>query len=112
MCIFSAQRPSPSSPNLQADNPKGAGEGLDVTACSASSLLEGMTFDDLKSLWKKATITLATKYREETIGDEQQPYKEDSLFYMSNLFSILCDGQFDESYSRFHKIFDVKIPER
>ena len=35
----STQRPSPSSPNLQADNPKGAGEGLDVTACSASSFV-------------------------------------------------------------------------
>ena len=34
----STQRPSPSSPNLQADNHEGAGEGLDVTACSASSL--------------------------------------------------------------------------
>ena len=36
----SAERPSPSSPNLQADNHKGAGEGLDVTACSASSLFD------------------------------------------------------------------------
>ena len=34
----STQRPIPSSPNLQADNHEGAGEGLDVTACSASSI--------------------------------------------------------------------------
>jgi len=36
----SAQRPSPSSPHLQADNHEEAREGLDVTACSASSCVE------------------------------------------------------------------------
>jgi hypothetical protein len=32
------ERPSPSSPNLQAEPRLEAGEGLDVTACSASYL--------------------------------------------------------------------------
>jgi hypothetical protein len=32
------QRNSPSSPNLSAETTEGAGEGLDVTACSASYL--------------------------------------------------------------------------
>jgi len=32
---ISSERLSPSSPNLQADNHGGAGEGLDATACSA-----------------------------------------------------------------------------
>ena len=35
------ERPSPSSPNLSAETHLEAGEGLDVTACSASSLLCG-----------------------------------------------------------------------
>jgi hypothetical protein len=33
------QRNSPSSPNLSAETTEGAGEGLDVTACSASSFV-------------------------------------------------------------------------
>jgi hypothetical protein len=38
LLIF-AERPSPSSPQEQAEPRLEAGEGLDVTACSASSLL-------------------------------------------------------------------------
>ena len=37
----SIERNSPSSPNLSADNHEGVGEGLDVTACSASPLCGG-----------------------------------------------------------------------
>lgn len=39
------QRPSPSNPQEQAEPRLEAGEGLDVTACSASSLLD-VLFED------------------------------------------------------------------
>jgi hypothetical protein len=85
--------------------------GLDDAACCASDFIVGLSFECKKSLWKKLTHELATRHREETINDETPPYGEYSLFNMSRLFSILCDGGYDELYSRFNKVFEGEIPE-
>ena len=54
------QRPSPSSPNLLAEIPEGAGEGLDVTACSASSFDVRAVYENTK----KSMEELETLHRE------------------------------------------------
>jgi hypothetical protein len=59
--LFFAQRNSPSSPQEQADNHEGAGEGLDVTACSASSLLE-IKGDIDKIFAKKSPVEIQTAF--------------------------------------------------
>ena len=68
------QRNSPSSPNLKADNPKGAGEGLDGTACSASSLLE----EQVRSIIKKVN-------NEKVIKDRCWSRKHNNNFYQAAL---------------------------
>jgi hypothetical protein len=60
----SAQRPSPSSPHLQADNHEEAREGLDVTACSASSFANSKWLSHWERMKEKDELGL--KYE----GDE------------------------------------------
>jgi len=66
------QRHSPSSPNLQADNHKGDGEGLDVTACSASSFAWDLGWDDDKKLLFKLMYKFASpEHRERANSDPE-----------------------------------------
>jgi hypothetical protein len=63
------QRNSPSSPNLSAEPRLEAGEGLDVTACSASSL---DWWDDDKALLYKLMYKFASpEHRERANSDPE-----------------------------------------
>ena len=72
------QRPSPSSPQCEAEPRLGAGEGLDGTACSASSFVL-KTVEDFDN----ASVTRELKY----ISDEVEALKE-QVNYVKELIKL------------------------
>ncbi len=62
------QRPSPSSPHLVAENHLEAGEGLDVTACSASSF--DLFIGDLGDNAVKMVSDMKSKYPDRKISSD------------------------------------------
>jgi hypothetical protein len=87
------QRNSPSSPNLSADNHEGAGEGLDVTACSASS------FDSVE--YAKMVSVMLSDNPTKGMGEKTEKWWEDTM--KESCRRVLC-GESDPNSKSIEEI--------